>query len=92
MKKRSVKMSDELRNFLVSAPDKRTILLDLAALNIQRGRDHGLPDYNTFRRFMGLKEYKSFEQLTKDSETVKKLKECYKDISLLDAFIGVIAE
>ena len=30
------------------------------AVNIQRGRDHGLPDYNTARRAYGLKAKEKF--------------------------------
>lgn len=33
---------------------------DLMAINIQRGRDHGLPDYNTARQAMGLSKMPSF--------------------------------
>uniref|UniRef100_H2Z321 NAD(P)H oxidase (H2O2-forming) n=1 Tax=Ciona savignyi TaxID=51511 RepID=H2Z321_CIOSA len=36
---------------------------DLMALNIQRGRDHGLPDYNTARESFGLKKRVSFEEI-----------------------------
>lgn len=35
---------------------------DLMAINIQRGRDHGIPDYNTVRRAMNLEPLKSFEE------------------------------
>ena len=32
-------------------------------LNIQRGRDHGLPDYNTARESLGLKRKESFMEI-----------------------------
>ncbi len=43
---------DDVRNFLFGPPGSGG--MDLAALNIQRGRDHGLPDYNTLRVAYGL--------------------------------------
>jgi len=65
---------------------------DLLSLNINRGREHGLPDYNTVRQHVGLKALTSFDQISSDSALNAKLESVYGDINDVDLFIGVLAE
>ena len=37
--------------------------MDLAAINMQRGREHGIPGYNEFRELCGLPRITDFSQL-----------------------------
>ena len=57
-----VKVVDGVRNFLFGDPTAGG--LDLAALNIQRGRDHELPDYAYARLARGLGRVNSFSAIS----------------------------
>lgn len=45
--------------------------MDLGALNLQRGRDHGLPPYNAWRKWCGLTVSTSFSNLPDISDEKK---------------------
>ena len=38
--------------------------MDIVALNIQRAREHGIPDYNTMRGYCGLGKAETFDDLS----------------------------
>lgn len=37
--------------------------MDIVSLDIQRGRDHGIPSYTQYRKYCGLKDIQSVEDL-----------------------------
>ncbi len=66
---------------------------DLIALDIQRGRDHGIPDYNTLRIDMGLPAVTSFAQITENVQVQHELEAAYPGgVNTIDAFEGGLAE
>jgi hypothetical protein len=65
---------DDLRNILFGRGPAGH---DLAALNIQRGRDTGVPPFNDVRQFYGLEPYTSFEELTSSAPLASLLSELY---------------
>merc|ERR1712137_1005002 len=66
--------------------------LDLAALNIQRGRDHGIPPYNDVREAMGLSRAQSFADVTSNGDLQQKLEAAYSSVDAVDAWVGGLAE
>nr|XP_020464352.1 thyroid peroxidase [Monopterus albus] len=69
--------------------------LDLASLNLQRGRDHGLPGYNNWRAFCGLKGIKTLDDLKKtvrDSKVAEKILKIYKHSDNIDVWLGGLIE
>lgn len=85
-----VKVNDSLRNFLFGPPGAGG--LDLVSLNIQRGRDHGLPDYNTLRQEYGLTAVSAFHEITSDPDIAALLEMIYGDVSNIDPWVGGLAE
>eukprot|EP01083_Nonionella_stella_P056059 147829_1 len=88
-------VTDALRNFLFHnlQPEEEAVGLDLMAVNIQRGRDHGLPDYNSVREYLGLDPIADFDGISDDEALNRKLKVLYKnDVDSIDLFVGVLAE
>jgi hypothetical protein len=81
---------DSLRNFLFGPPGAGG--LDLASLNIQRGRDHGLSDYNTTRAAYGLPKVTSFAQITADPAVQQQLQLLYGNVNNVDLWVGGLAE
>jgi Ca2+-binding RTX toxin-like protein len=84
-----VHIVDDLRNFLFSPGQGQ----DLAAINIQRGRDLGLGTLNETRISLGLTPYTKFSQITSDTATADALSEAYGgNINAIDLWIGGLAE
>ncbi len=65
----------------------------LGALNIQRGRDHGLQPYNKYRKLCGLRQAYSFDEFDNMPEyTVNQLRELYASPDDVDLFVGLFSE
>ncbi|MEM7437689.1 MAG: peroxidase family protein [Myxococcota bacterium] len=85
-----VQVVDDVRNFLFGPPGSGGF--DLPSLNIQRGRDHGLPDYNTTRVAMGLAPNASFADMTSDPIVQARLATVYGSPDEVDLWVGALAE
>ena len=81
---------DDVRNFLFGPPGAGGF--DLASLNIQRGRDHGLASYNDTREALGLDAAKCFEDISSDPEVVHRLKAAYDSVDDIDLWVGGLSE
>ena len=87
--------SNDLMNHLFEEHETDGSGLDLATLNIQRGRDLGLQGYNKYRKLCASGKYRgvrNFKELTKDGymsvESVRKLSALYRDVDDIDLFVG----
>ncbi|XP_065572680.1 peroxidasin-like isoform X2 [Artemia franciscana] len=93
-----LRLSDELLNSDLTEQLFRPahlVALDLAALNIQRGREHGLPSYNEWRKYCGLPKAEDFHELRNEikSQSLRnKLQQLYGHPGNIDIWVGGMAE
>ncbi|VDI68301.1 Hypothetical predicted protein [Mytilus galloprovincialis] len=85
----------KIDNFLVEGIRDKLFFIttppgsDLYSLNIQRGRDQGVPAYNEWRKFCGLRKYRSFDDFEKFGSN---LAAGYETVDDVDLFIGGLLE
>jgi hypothetical protein len=84
------KMVNGLRNFLFGPPGAGG--LDLAALNIMRGRERGLSDYNTIRESLGLNRINSFQEISSNPDDVAELEAMYPNMNDVDPWVAMLGE
>lgn len=84
------KVIDDVRNFLFGPPGSGG--LDLASINIMRGRERGLPDYNTVRENFGLPRVTSFDEINPNQDIMNVLDSLYGSVDNIDAWVGMLAE
>lgn len=89
--KRDPKIVDSLRNLLF-ANNMVNFTIDLASLNIIRGRDHGIPSYQLLYKWASHRSFNSCFQLSESIELCRKLKQVYGKDNDIDAWVGIISE
>src|SRR4029077_7549777 len=80
---------DDVRNFLINDPLPGAF--DLPSLNIQRGRDNGLPGYNELRVDYGLAPKADIAAVNPDPEITRRLSKAYTDVNDIDPWGGGIS-
>lgn len=85
------KVVDDIRNFLFGKPGQGGF--DLAAINIQRGRERGLPSINELRSALNLVPYKTISALNPENITLtRKLESLFRDIESVDLWVALLSE
>ncbi|MGB5455805.1 MAG: peroxidase family protein, partial [Gammaproteobacteria bacterium] len=82
---------DTLRHF--QRINSREPPMDLAAVDILRDRERGVPRYNRFRTLLHMKPVRSFSDITSNKGWAATMKELYDgDVNKVDLMVGLLAE
>lgn len=85
--------TDQISNHLFR-PFGGSFGVDLVAMNIQRGRDHGLPGYNKWRTSCNLRPVNSFQELQRVMRpgAAEAMQSLYSSVDDVDLFIAGSSE
>ncbi len=87
------KIIDALRNFLFINTPFSVMGIDLISLNLQRGRDHGIADFNTVRAYYTGQPATSMADISSDPTIQNDLAQAYNnDVNDIDPWIGFMCE
>ncbi|XP_012222781.2 peroxidase [Linepithema humile] len=97
IQKYSTHVSSQLTSHLFEDPMGNSTVpcgLDLVSLNIQRGRDHGLPGYIVWREYCGLGKAETFSDLEGylDNQALEQISMLYESVDDVDLYTGALAE
>jgi hypothetical protein len=67
-------------------------IVDLSVVDIVRTRRRGVPRFNDFREGLHKPRIRRWEDLSANPESVRRLKEVYGEIDLVDTVVGLLAE
>ncbi|WP_372344865.1 peroxidase family protein [Streptomyces sp. KL116D] len=67
-------------------------IIDLSVVDLVRTRRRGVPRYNDFRAGLHKERIRRFEDLTREPETLARLKEVYRSVDEIDTVVGLFAE
>ena len=73
--------AEDIVNHLFENPKVPGSGSDLVALNIQRGRDHGIPGYNALRELCGKPKANNFDDLSDTMVPGKQLNSGFSDLA-----------
>ena len=67
-------------------------IIDLSVVDIVRDRRRGVPRFNDFREGLHKRRIRRWEDLNGDPETVRIMRDLYRDIDMVDTMVGLHAE
>jgi hypothetical protein len=80
-------------NFLRKFQKLHEPLMDMAAIDILRDRERGVPRYNRFRELVGKSRVTSFRQMTSIPGAAEEISKIYDgDVDRVDLLVGLLSE